>query len=780
MVLCFGSSAVAESINIVPIPTQAESRPGQFTLSANTRIFSGDASPEQRAVATMLAAQLSSAVGSNLKVIEGLPTEDERNLIAFFPPPAKDERGPESYELDIRPNAIAIKALTPAGAFYATQSLRQLLPPETLGSPRKGGSSTPDKFTIPCLLIKDEPRYGHRGMLLDCGRHFMSPDFVKRYIDLLALHKMNVLHWHLTEDQGWRIEIKKYPKLTEIGAWRKATRDSEQPRDDKGRYGGFYSQAEIKDIVAYAKSRFITIIPEIEMPGHSQAALASYPELSCTGGPFEVGTQWGVIDDVYCAGNDRTFEILQDILGEVCDLFPGTFIHIGGDECPKERWKKCPKCQARIKAEGLKDEHELQSYFIRRIEKFLNSKGKRLIGWDEILEGGLAPNATVQSWRGMDGAIAAATSNHDVISSPTSHCYLDYAQSQAPGEPTNMGFIPLERVYEFEPTPAKLSADQARHVLGLEGNIWTEHAPQKRVDWQVFPRLCAIAEIGWSPASTRNWTDFEGRMKPHYRRLDALGVTYFVPPPTFSKSPAGFADSLDVELKPGCDGAAVFYTRDGSEPTAGSLKPNGPIHLTKTTTIKALTQLGNGRSSTTASVTYKKQTPHESLHVDPVQPGLDWTLYRGKFQKLPEFSKTESTTHGSAFTNSAQKDDTQNWLFIDSNEDFALRFSGFIDVPKDGTYTFYLTSDDGSRLTIADEVVVDADGLHPPSEFKGSVILKTGKHPFVLEYFQAGGAKKLDVAYEGPGLPRQPIPPVAFWRRGAENSPFNKKPQGLP
>jgi hexosaminidase len=367
-------------------------------------------------------------------------------------------------------------------------------------------------------------------MLLDCGRHFMTKDFVKRYIDLLAYHKLNVLHWHLTEDQGWRIEIKKYPKLTEIGAWRQATRDDEQPRDAAGRYGGFYTQDDIREIVAYAKSRFVTIVPEIEMPGHCQAALASYPELSCTGGPFQVGTEWGVYDDVYCAGNDHTFEFLQDVLTEVLDLFSSQFIHIGGDEVPKTRWKACPKCQARIKAEGLKDEAELQSYFVRRIERFLASKGRRLVGWDEILEGGLAPNATVQSWRGMGGAIAAATAGHDVVSSPTSHCYLDYPQFPVVStQPVTV--ITLDKIYSFEPTPAELNAEQAKHILGAEGNMWTERAPQDRVDYLVFPRLCALAEVTWSPKELRNWDDFATRMKAHYQRLDALGVRYAKPPP---------------------------------------------------------------------------------------------------------------------------------------------------------------------------------------------------------------------------------------------------------
>ncbi len=317
-------------------------------------------------------------------------------------------------------------------------------------------------LSVPACIIEDEPRFVYRGMHLDVGRHMFPVATIKRYIDMLALHKMNTFHWHLTEDQGWRIEIKKYPKLTEIGAFRNETVVGHAGRPplvfDGKRYGGFYTQDEVRDVVAYAKSKFITVIPEIEMPGHAMAALASYPELSCTGGPFEVNTKWGVMDDVFCAGKEETFTFLQDVLTEVIDLFPGTYIHVGGDECPKARWEKCPLCQKRIKDEGLKDEHELQSYFIQRIEKFLSSKGRKLIGWDEILEGGLAPEATVMSWRGTKGGIAAAKQKHDVIMTPSSHVYLDYYQCEPAGQPLAIGgYLPLEKVYSFNPMPEELT-----------------------------------------------------------------------------------------------------------------------------------------------------------------------------------------------------------------------------------------------------------------------------------------------------------------------------------
>jgi len=375
----------------------------------------------------------------------------------------------EGYELDVSKNDITIKSKYAKGAFYAVQSLLQLLPLP----------SSANTFKIACINIKDEPQFKYRGMHLDVGRHFFSVDFIKKYIDLMARLKMNTFHWHLTEDQGWRIEIKKYPKLQEIAAFRNETligHYNDQPHQFNGKpYGGFYTQEQIKEVVAYAKTRQVTIIPEIEMPGHSQAAIAAYPELGCTGKQVEVATKWGVFDEVYCP-KESTFKFLEDVIDEVLTLFPGKYIHIGGDEAPKTNWKNCTHCQKLIKKEGLKDEHGLQSYFIARMEKYINTKGKQIIGWDEILEGGLAPNATVMSWRGTSGAVQAAKEGHDVILTPGSHCYFDHYQSENENEPLAIGgFLPLEKVYHFNPIPEGLSDKEATYVLGAQGNVWTEY-----------------------------------------------------------------------------------------------------------------------------------------------------------------------------------------------------------------------------------------------------------------------------------------------------------------
>ena len=405
----------------------------------------------------------------------------------------------EEYFLKILENQIIIEASSPNGIMHGIQSLRQIVPiNENISS---------KKISINCLEIHDFPRFKWRGLLLDCCRHFMQKDFVKRYIDLLAFHKMNILHWHLTEDQGWRIEIEKYPKLTEIGAWRE--------NKDGEKYGGFYTKKDIKEIVLYAKDRGIEIVPEIELPGHSVAALASYPHLSCTGDSIKVETDWGVFKDIYCAGNDSVFTFLEDVLEEVVELFPSKYIHIGGDEAPKYHWENCSKCQKRIINNNLKDEHELQSYFIKRIGDFLKTKNKRLIGWDEIIEGGIPENAIIQSWRGMEGGIVAAKNQNQAIMSPTSHCYFDY----------DLDAINLEKVYSFEPIPKELSQSESKFIIGGECNMWSERAPQELIDSKVFPRILAMSEVLWSEKE-KDYTEFSNRIEKHYPKLDKLGVNY--------------------------------------------------------------------------------------------------------------------------------------------------------------------------------------------------------------------------------------------------------------
>ncbi len=428
----------------------------------------------------------------------------------------------EGYLLNISSDEIRITASTGAGSFYAIQTLIQLLPVEQQ-----------TRLKIPAAAIADEPQYKWRGMHLDCSRHFFSKEEIKKYLDLMALYKFNTFHWHLTDDQGWRIEIKKYPLLTQISSTRKETVIG-HPKDtgnkfDRKPYSGYYSQEDIKEIIAYATERHITIVPEIEMPGHSVAALAAYPQYSCTGGPFEPMTIWGVSNEVFCAGNDSTFSFIENILSEVCALFPGKYIHIGGDECPKDRWKTCAKCQARIKKEKLANEAELQSYFTKRIVNYLTAKGKTVIGWDEILEGGLAPGAIVMSWRGTSGGIAAAEQEHYVVMSPGNPCYFDHYQSKKINEePLAIGgYNPLPAVYDYVPTPKKLSPDKTPYILGAQGNVWTEYIPDfSHVEYMALPRMCALAEALWTDPENKNYKGFIRRLTIQSKLLDAKNVNY--------------------------------------------------------------------------------------------------------------------------------------------------------------------------------------------------------------------------------------------------------------
>ncbi len=510
---------------IIPAPVSLTELSGRFTFMPKSSIVVSPLNDETRLSAEFLAMLVKNATGNEPVVREGKGATGKSVFMTIDSSIAN----PEGYNLSVTRKNIIIRAGGAAGLFYAVQTLRQLMPPDV----EKNFEGNVVKLSVPCCVVEDEPRFVYRGMHLDVGRHMFPVETIKKYIDLLALHKFNYFHWHLTEDQGWRIEIKKYPKLTEVSAFRKETivgHAGKRPHIFDGKpYGGFYTQDEVRDIVNYAASKFITVIPEIEMPGHSLAALAAYPELSCTGGPFEVATRWGIFEDVYCAGKEETFTFLEDVLSEVIELFPSKYIHIGGDECPKSRWEKCPLCQKRIKEEGLKDEHELQSYFIKRIEKFLVSKGRRLIGWDEILEGGLAPEATVMSWRGVSGGIEAARQNHDVIMTPTNYFYLDYYQTEPDNEPLAIGgYLPLETVYSFDPRFEELTEEQHKHILGVQGNVWTEYiSTPEHLEYMTCPRMFAISEVGWTQASKKDFEDFLARFNVQRARYDAMNINYF-------------------------------------------------------------------------------------------------------------------------------------------------------------------------------------------------------------------------------------------------------------
>jgi hexosaminidase len=496
--ICFGQS----NLPIIPLPQKMEYHSGNFVLSSKTVIQSKNTSSFE---ALYLKENIKNQTGLELQILAQAPKAVSKINLVFDVEGPVESNLKEIYKLMVTNQSVTIKAEYNQGIFYGIQTFLQLIP-----------SKNKAEIKIPCLEINDQPKFNWRGMHLDVCRHYFPITFIKKYIDYLAHYKMNTFHWHLTEDQGWRIEIKKYPKLTEIGAWRNGSmigRYDDQKFDDI-KYGGFYTQEEIKEVVAYASQRHITIIPEIEMPGHSLAALAAYSELSCTGGPFEVGKKWGVFDDVYCP-KEETFTFLENVLSEVLALFPSEYIHIGGDECPKTRWKSCSHCQKLIKEKGLKDEHELQSYFIQRIEKFVNSKGRKIIGWDEILEGGLAPNAAVMSWRGTEGGIAAAKQKHYVVMTPGSHCYFDHYQGKPENEPLAIGgFTSLEKVYNFNPMPKELDLEEQKYILGAQANVWTEYIlTPEQVEYMIMPRMSALAEVLWGTAKPENYLDFKTRLQ---------------------------------------------------------------------------------------------------------------------------------------------------------------------------------------------------------------------------------------------------------------------------
>jgi len=570
---CQNSKVVEEShISIIPKPALIKMDKGAFVITSGTKVYY-HGSEDVKKIANLLTIKLMRATGFELtleKITNGYTVEG----IIFSTKRYNNNLGKEGYELTIDKNTVLIEAMDETGLFYGLQTIIQLLPSEI----DKRTETSNIEWTVPALEISDNPRFAWRGMLLDCCRHFMDKDFIKRYIDLLAYHKMNRLHWHLTEDQGWRIEIERYPELTDHGSWRK--------EDDGSVYGGFYTQEDIKEIVAYAKSRMVEIIPEIELPGHSLAAISTYPHLSCTGESLDVTSRWGVHKDIYCAGKESTFEFLENVLDEVIELFPSEYIHIGGDEAPKFRWEQCNACQKRISDEGLKDEHELQSYFITRIEKYLNSKGKKIIGWDEILEGGLAPSATVQAWRGFEGAIEAAELGHDAIVSPTSHAYFDY----------KIETTDLKQVYSFEPIPAGLDSALHHHILGGECNMWTERAPQEEIDDRMFPRLLAMSEVLWSAESDRDFSDFHGRVQQHYQRLEYLGVNYGFESKAVNVDAHFDSETRQFEVKliSGQRAYDVYYTIDGSQPTMSSNIYQAPVYLKSSSILKAFATKGEG------------------------------------------------------------------------------------------------------------------------------------------------------------------------------------------
>lgn len=622
MTACSNQPTTVANYEVVPMPLEINTtQQASFLLKSGVTVYYPAGNEKMQRNAEFLASYVKAQTGIELQVQAG---EGGKGGIVLQLGLANDN--PEAYQLKVDASQVVISSPSEAGVFYGIQTLRKAV-----------DVAEGSNVELPAVEIKDQPRFGYRGMMLDVGRHFFSMDEIKTYIDMMALHNINRFHWHLSEDQGWRIEIKKYPKLTEIGSMRKETVIGHNSGKYDGKpYGGFYTQEQAKEIVAYAAERYITVIPEIDLPGHMQAALAAYPELGCTGGPYEVWTQWGVSDNVLCAGNDQTFQFIKDVLAEIVEIFPSEYIHVGGDECPKVKWSTCPKCQARIKALGLKSdnkhtkEERLQSYVIHEAEEFLNSKGRKMIGWDETLEGGLAPNATVMSWRGEAGGIEAAKQHHDVVMTPNTYLYFDYYQSKdTETEPMAIGgYLPIERVYSYEPMPKSLSPEEQKYIVGVQANLWTEYIPDfKQVQYMVLPRMAALSESQWCAPEKKNYEAFLQRVSRLVNIYAKNGWNYatHIFDVMLDLKPNTETGTLDAVART-IDNAPIYYTLDGSEPTTASEKYTDVIKIDKPCTLRTVAIRPSGSSKITKDeISFSKSSMKPITMLQPINKQYEFS-----------------------------------------------------------------------------------------------------------------------------------------------------------
>ena len=701
---CGGSAEEVKSynqgINIIPAPVSLQQKEGAFKLGTSIKIYAS--SPEAKVVGEFFASKLNQATGFNVAVVGEEPSSGISLLID-----SSLDMGDEGYSLDVESKNVVVKAKTAQGLFYGMQSFLQLFPAE-IESPTVVSGIV---WKAPAVSIKDEPRFGYRGIMLDPCRHFMPIENVKKYIDVLSLFKINRLHWHLTDDQGWRIEIKKYPKLTEVGSKRIEGEGTE--------HSGFYTQEEIKEVVRYAADRFITVVPELELPGHEMAAIAAYPNLSCKGEPGTPRIIWGVEDIVMCPGKEDMFEFLEDVIDEMVPLFPSEYFHIGGDECPKTSWEKCPLCQARIRKEGLMGDKEhtaeekLQSYVIQRMEKYLATKGKKIIGWDEILEGGLAPTATVMSWRGEAGGIAAALMDHTVIMTPGGNgMYLDAYQGDPKIEPVTIGgYTPLSKTYGYDPIPDTLKTlGKENFILGVQGNTWAEYMyTEEKRDYMIFPRILAVAEIGWTPLERKDYKDFERRIENALVRLDGHGINYHIPLP---EQPDGscdfvaFTDKATLAFKTSRP-VKMVYTLDGSEPTPNSTAYTNPIEVTETTTLKIASVLPSGKMSKPRVITVEKQALAPAKEVKSKTPGLKMEVTDGMYLNVDQLAgaktwKSAPCKELRALTSYVKTDESMRGV-----KQYAAVATGYVEIPEDGVY---FISSDNEEVWIDGKLLVNNGG----------------------------------------------------------------------
>lgn len=698
------------TISIIPQVKNIKNQVGNFELTKATSLYINDNSI--RPIAELLQSKFKRVSGDDIIIMNQQP---EANYISFELN-TDLKLNSEAYQLDATSKRIQIKASDKKGLFYGLQTLLQLLPPQIENSEYVHGI----KWNIPYVTINDEPRFAWRGMHLDVCRHFLPVKNIKKHLDMMAMFKLNTFHWHLTEDQGWRIEIKKYPLLTEIG--------SKRIEGDGQQYSGYYTQEEIKEVVAYAAERFITVVPEIELPGHALAALAAYPEYSCTGGPFKVRNVWGVEPDVYCAGREETFAFLNDIIDEVVELFPSPYFHIGGDECPKDRWKECKHCQKRIKTEGLNDEHELQSYFIKRIEKTLLAHNKKMIGWDEILEGGLAKSAAVMSWRGEKGGIEAATQGHDVVMTPGNWCYLDHYQGDSRVEPVAIGgYTSLEECYSYEPVPKEIPANKAHHILGTQGNVWSEYMYTPELfEYRIYPRIIALAEVNWTQKNKKNYTDFVQRLNSQFQRMDAHNINYHIPLPEGPVNYMVYENNIKINFN-NTRNLKMVYTTDGSKPDLQSNEYKNTLFFAEDKTIKIACLLPTGKVGPHRTIEIKKQVPIVASNVSTSKTGLQERYVRGNFLAVEEIRDVTNweVRHDSMKLVKGKKRNGHE-------KPSASVFTGYIEIPEDGIYEFACNLD---QFFIAEQLLINNNKeVKRFSRNNATINLKKGKHPVKLIY----------------------------------------------
>lgn len=708
-----------QGINIIPAPVSLVQNEGSYKLNKNTVISAQ--TPEAKTVAEFFAVKMNTATGYQISVGDA----EKADGIHLAIDPALDVND-EGYTLEVAPGGVTVKAKTAQGLFYGMQSFMQLLPAEIESPAVVSGIA----WTAPAVTVKDEPRYAYRGFMLDPCRHFIPVENVKKQLDVMSLFKVNRMHWHLTDDQGWRIEIKKYPLLTEIGSKRIDGEGTE--------YGGFYTQEEIKDIVNYAAERFITVVPEIELPGHELAAISAYPYLSCKGDSITPRVIWGVEDIVMCAGKEEPFEFMEDVFNEVVELFPSEYVHIGGDECPKISWKNCPLCQKRIRQEGLKAdahhsaEEKLQSYFVQRMEKVLAKHGKKIIGWDEILEGGLAPTAAVMSWRGEEGGIAAASMDHEVIMTPGSEgMYLDQYQGDQKIEPVTIGGkATLEKVYSYNPTPdtlVKIGKDQ--YIMGVQSNLWSEYMYNTDLmEYRMYPRLLALSEIAWTPVDRKDYKDFERRIDNAMVRLDGHQVNYHIPQPEQPNGSCNFVAFTDKAslafqtVRP----VKVVYTIDGTEPTPESAVYETPIEFTESGILKIRSVLPSGKMSPVRTITVEKQALAPAKEVAKTTPGLKMDVTYGYFlepAQLAEAKEWKSSTIKdlSELTRVEKTDESMRGV-----KQYAAIATGYVNIPEDGVY--YISSDNEEVWIDGKLLINNAGEVKRFSRHDSSVALGKGLH----------------------------------------------------